>query len=83
MPALVGWASAAGDGLIAVAAAGLVTAAGLVIAPGLINAPGLVATPGAGLKVTGTDAPGTAGCWPAGIFVGGAAGLTAPGFVGA
>jgi hypothetical protein len=67
---------AAGDGLIAVAAAGLVTA------------------PGAGLRVTGTDAPGTAGCWPGtagccpgGTFVAGdcmgAAGFTAAGFVGA
>src|SRR4029434_2143113 len=37
---------AAGDGLVAVAAAGLVTA------------------PGAGLRVTGMDAPGTAGLWP-------------------
>src|SRR6266480_3845276 len=39
-------AEAAGDGLVAVAAAGL------------------VAAPGAGLSVTGTDAPGAAGCCP-------------------
>ena len=60
---------AAGEGLIAVAAAGLVTA------------------PGAGLSVTGTDVPGTAGCCPGGTFVAGdwmgAAGFTAAGFVGA
>src|SRR6266545_953958 len=59
----------AGDGLVAVAAAGLVTA------------------PGAGLRVTGIDAPGTAGCSPGGTFVAGdcmgAAGFAAAGFVGA
>src|SRR5262249_54355599 len=52
---------AAGAGLIAVAAAGLVTAPGA----------GLVTAPGAGLSVTGTDAPGMAGCWPGGTFVAG------------
>src|SRR6266496_1518075 len=65
-----GVGEAAGEGLIAVAAAGLVTA------------------PGAGLSVTGTDVPGTAGCCcPCGTFVAGdcmgAAGFTAAGFVGA
>src|SRR4029453_4880091 len=61
---------AAGEGLVAVAAAGLVTA------------------PGAGLRVTGTDVPGMAGCCPGatgccpgGTFVAGdcmgAAGFTA------
>src|SRR5436309_905396 len=65
-----GVGEAAGEGLIAVAAAGLVTA------------------PGAGLSVTGTDVPGTAGCCcPCGKFVAGdcmgAAGFTAAGFVGA
>jgi hypothetical protein len=68
---------AAGEGLIAVAAAGLVTAPGA----------GLVTAPGAGLSVTGMDAPGTAGCCPCGTFVAGdcigAAGFTAAGFVGA
>src|ERR1700730_10605213 len=63
-----GVGEAAGEGLIAVAAAGLVTA------------------PGAGLSVTGTDVPGTAGCCPCGTFVAGdwmgAAGFTAAGFVG-
>ena len=77
----MGCASPAGDGLIAVAAAGLVTA------PGLVIAPGLVATPGAGLSVTGMDAPGAAGCWPGGTFVAGdcmgAAGFAAAGFAGA
>jgi hypothetical protein len=72
----------AGDGLVAVAAAGLVTAPGLVSAPGLVTAPGLVATPGAGLSVTGMDAPGTAGCWPAGTFVAGDW-MGAAGFTGA
>src|SRR6266511_2822308 len=56
---------AAGDGLVVVAAVGLVTA------------------PGAGLRVTGIDAPGTAGCCPGGTFVAGdcmgAAGFAAPG----
>ena len=68
---------AAGEGLIAVAAAGLVTAPGA----------GLVTAPGAGLSVTGMDAPGKAGCCPCGTFVAGdcigAAGFTAAGFVGA
>jgi len=62
-----GVGEAAGDGLVAVAAAGLVTA------------------PGAGLSVTGTDVPGTAGCCPCGTFVAGdcigAAGFTAAGLV--
>ncbi len=60
---------AAGDGLVVVAAVGLVTA------------------PGAGLRVTGIDAPGTAGCCPGGTFVAGdcmgAAGFAAPGFTAA
>src|SRR4030095_12036515 len=62
LPAPVGCPSAAGeaagdDGLIAVAAAGLVTAPG---------AAGLVTAPGAGLNVTGIEAPGMAGCGPPG-----------------
>lgn len=81
-------------GLVAPATAGLVApaAAGLVAptAPGLIApaAAGLVAPAGPGLSVTGTDDPGAAGCWPAGMFVAGAcaaagafAGPCAAGFV--
>jgi len=52
-----------------------------------VAAAGLVTAPGAGLSVTGTDVPGTAGCCPCGTFVAGdcrgAAGFTAAGFVGA
>jgi hypothetical protein len=79
MPAGSAEGEAAGEGLVAVAVAGLVTAPG---------------APGAGLKVTGIDAPGAAGCWPGttGCWPGGklvaggcmgAAGFTAAGFVGA
>ena len=67
---------AAGEGLIAAAAAGLPAT------------PGLPAIPGAGLSVTGIDAPGIAGCCPGGTFVAGdcagaraGAGAWAPGLV--
>src|SRR5438093_2095189 len=68
---------------------GCASAAGETAGDGLVAvaAAGLVATPGAGLSVTGMDAPGTAGCWPAGTFVAGdcmgAAGFAAAGFAGA
>src|SRR5262249_24447032 len=64
-------------------AVGEATADGLVAVAGA----GLVTAPGAGLSVTGTDAPGIAGCCPCGRFVAGdcmgAAGFVMAGFTGA
>src|SRR5207244_4181621 len=71
---------AAGDGLVAVAAAGLVAAPGAGLSVTGMDAPGT-----AGCCPCG--APGTAGCCPWGRFAAGdcigAAGFTAAGFVGA
>jgi hypothetical protein len=68
---------AAGDGLVAVAAAGLVTAPGAGLSVTGMDAPG----------TAGCCPCGTAGCCPCGTFVAGdcmgAAGFTAAGFVGA
>jgi hypothetical protein len=67
---------AAGEALVAVAAAGLVAAPGAGLNVTGIDAPG-----------TAGCCPGTAGCWPCGKFVAGdcmgAAGFNAAGFVGA
>ncbi len=74
-----GVGEATGAGLVAAAAAGLIApaTAGLV-AP---TAAGLIAPAGPGLSVTGTLAPGAAGC-PGGTFVAGDC-AAAAGFVGA